>query len=132
MEYIEQRYLIKASPEKVWDALTNPTTIAKWGGGPAKMSGEVGFEFSLWGGEVYGKNLEIEDLPNDGKKLVQEWYGGEWEYPSIVTIQIISDDHTTEVTLIHTDLPKDEIEDFNEGWRDYYFGPIKKLLERLK
>jgi activator of HSP90 ATPase len=130
MKEIKQRYLIKASLSKVWDALTNPKTIEKWGAGPALMSEEVGFEFSLWGGEVYGKNLFVEELENDGKKLVQEWFGGEWEIPSIVTIILNADDHTTEILLEHRGLPQDEVDEFADGWKEYYFIPIKKLLEK--
>lgn len=125
MKYIEQRYLIKVRPEKVWDALTNQKTIKEWGAGPAVMNDKVGAEFSLWGGDVYGKNLEVLEK----KKLVQEWYGGEWAVPSIVTIKLSYDGDCTEVLLYHKDLPKSEVKEFDEGWRDYYFGPIKKLLE---
>ncbi len=125
MDFIEQRYLIKAKPEKVWDALTNPKTIEKWGGGPVKMEDIVGFEFSFWGGDIFGKNIEI--VKN--KKLVQEWYGGEWEIPSIATFTLNYDGKVTEVILNHKDVPKTEMKEFDEGWRDYFMGPIKKLLE---
>lgn len=129
MDIIEQRYLIRATPDKIWRALTNPKVIEKWGGGPAKMSDKVGFEFSLWGGDIYGKNVEVINSSKSEKKLVQEWYGGEWEFPSLVTFILNYDGEKTEVILVHKDLPKDEITDFAEGWRDFYFGPIKKLLE---
>ena len=129
MKIIEQRYLIKAKPDKVWDALTNPETIQKWGGGPARMSDKVGFEFSLWGGDIYGKNLEVDNPQTGERKLVQEWYSGEWEIPSIVTFKLNFDGRETEVILVHKDVPKKEIKDIDEGWRDYYMGPIKRILE---
>jgi activator of HSP90 ATPase len=128
MKFIEQRYTIQTSPEKVWDALVNPETIKKWGGGPVVMSDKAGTEFSLWGGDVYGKNLEVDK----NKKLVQEWYGGEWAYPSTVTFSLSADGHCTEVILVQKDVPENEIKDINEGWRDYYMEPIKKLLEKNK
>jgi len=123
---IKKRYIISAKKDKVWDALVNPDTIKKWGAGPAVMSSVVGFDFSLWGGDVYGKNLEVDE----GKKLVQEWYGGEWDNPSIVAFDLHADDHTTEVILEHKGVPDEEIEDIDAGWDDYYLGPIKNLLER--
>ena len=125
MDVIIQRYRIIAKSDKVWDALVNPKTIEKWGGGPAVMEDKIGFEFSLWGGDVYGKNIEVERY----KKLVQEWYGGEWNRPSIVTISLNADGHCTEVLLEQKDIPLEEIKEINEGWRDYYFEPLKKLLE---
>jgi hypothetical protein len=31
--------------------------------------------------------------------------------------------------LIHSNVSEDRLEDFTEGWKDYYFDPIKELLE---
>lgn len=126
---IKQRYLIKATQDKVWSALVNPETIEKWGGGPAKMKGEVGFSFSLWGGDVWGKNLEVVNPESGEKKLVQEWYGGEWEVASIVTFKLNASNGYTEIILEHKGYPKEEKEDLAAGWNDYYLGAIKKLLE---
>jgi len=127
---IKQRYLIKADFEKVWDALVNPKTIEKWGAGPAVMSSEVGFEFSLWGGDIWGKNLEVINPKKGEKKLVQEWYGGEWETPSIVSFKLNAGNGYTEVILDHENVPKDEVQDISAGWNDYYLGAIKKYLEK--
>ena len=126
MADIKQRYTILAEPEKVWDALVNPEIIEKWGGGPAVMSEDVGSEFSLWGGDIYGRNIEVEK----GIKLVQEWYGGEWDSPSLVTFKLSADDHCTEIILEQKDVPEGEMKDIDAGWHDYYLGPIKRLLER--
>jgi activator of HSP90 ATPase len=126
MKVIKQRYRILAKPQKVWDALVNPKTIEQWGGGPAVMSTDVGFDFSLWGGDVYGKNKEVQRE----KKLVQEWYRGEWDHPSTVTFEIHADAHCTEIILEQKDVPEDEIEDIDTDWRESYLGPLKRLVER--
>lgn len=55
MKTIKQTYLINASRQDVWQALIDPVIIDKWGGGPARMNDRVGTEFSLWGGDIYGK-----------------------------------------------------------------------------
>ncbi len=72
---------MKVSLKDVWDAFVDPKKIAEWGGGPAKMRGEVHFKFSLWGGDIHGTNKEVKKE----KKLVQEWYAGNWPKPSIVS-----------------------------------------------
>ena len=59
MKIIKKNYVVNASIEKVWDALVNPSTINKWGGGPAKMSAVSASEFELWGGDIYGKNTKV-------------------------------------------------------------------------
>ncbi len=125
MKSIKQTYEINASVDKVWDALVNPKTIEKWGGGPVKMSDQEGFEFVLWGGDIYGKNKEV--VKN--KKLVQDWFSGKWEKPSIVTFLLTSLDNKTIVELIHTDIPDNEADDIEQGWKDYYMIPLKQLVE---
>lgn len=118
---------IKAEPQDVFTALTNPFSIELWSGGQAVMSAEVGFEFSLWDGDIIGKNLEV--LSNE--KLVQEWYFGEEveELKSIVTIKLWEKRNNTSVELNHTNIPDEAYDNIVEGWNEAYFGAIKALLE---
>jgi activator of HSP90 ATPase len=122
---IKQKYLIKAPVEDVWEALTNPDIIDKWGGGPSKFDKRIGGNFSFWGGDIWGKNMEIIDK----KKLVQEWFGGDWPKPSIATFKIMGDGKITMVELLHKNVPRSEEADFADGWKRYFLGEIKKLLE---
>jgi len=126
MKIIKQNYQIKAPAKKVWAALTEPNEIAAWGGGPAKMSAAEDAKFSLWGGDIWGKNINV--VPE--KKLVQEWFGGEWPKPSILTILLKEKKGVTEIKITHAGMPSDEIEDITEGWKDYYLGPMKEYLEK--
>lgn len=105
--------------------MVNPNIIEKWGGGSAKMNDQKEFEFELWGGDIYGKNKEV--IKN--KKLVQEWFSGKWEKPSIVTFLLTSLDNKTKVELTHTDIPDSEADDIEKGWKDYYMIPLKQLVE---
>lgn len=125
MNQISQIYKINAPLAKVWQALIDPKTIALWGAGPAKMSDEQGGNFSLWGGDIWGTNIKVLKQ----KMLVQDWYGGKWEKPSIVTFDLSEAKGVTTVVLTHNNLPADEVENFADGWRDYYMGAIKELLE---
>lgn len=125
MKAIKQTYHIHAPVEKVWKALVDPQDINEWGGGPVKMSDKVGIEFSLWGGDIHGTNKDV--VTN--KKLVQEWFGGEWDAPSIVTFVLSVKDDSTEVELIHENVPDSEAKDIEQGWKDYYMGPLKEFVE---
>jgi uncharacterized protein YndB with AHSA1/START domain len=126
MKTIRQTYLINSSLAFVWDALTNPETIEKWGGGPAKMDDKVGTKFILWGGDIWGKNLKV--IKN--QFLIQEWYGSKWAKPSKVTFTLKEEGKGVKVTLLHEDVPDGEEKDIAEGWKMYYLGPIKELLEK--
>ncbi len=121
--YIE----IKAEPQDVYTALTNPFTIELWSGEEAVMSTEPDTEFSIWGGYIVGKNLAFE--PN--KLIQQEWYFGEEidAEPSIVTIKIWPKKTHSSVELLHTNIPSEAYENIVEGWKEAYLGAVKKLLE---
>ena len=125
MKAIRQTYHIKAPIGEVWKGLVDPKYIEGWGGGPAKMSDKVGSQFSLWGGDIYGKNIEV--IAN--KKLVQEWFGGKWDKPSIATFALSSKNDQTTIEFTHVDVPESEYKDIEQGWKDYYLGPLKDYLE---
>ena len=95
---------IAAEPEEVFSALTNPFQIELWSGYPADMKPEAGYEFSLWEGDIAGVNLEI--VPN--KRLVQEWFFGETEHPSVVRIELRKEGSgNTQVVLEHSNIPEE-------------------------
>ena len=126
MKSFSKTYVIKSSISKVWDALVNPNTIDNWGGGPAKMAPVAGTKFSLWGGDIHGTNTKV----TSEKKLVQDWYSGDWPEPSVVTFSLTGTGDTTEVKLTHTNIPDAEFSDIKSGWDDYYMIPLKKLAEQ--
>jgi len=125
MKNLKKYYKVHATPEYVFKALTNPLTIELWTGSPAIMDDQPGTEFSLWDGDISGKNIEVEP----GKMLKQEWYFGEQEEPSIVTIKLHPDGKGTSVELLHINIPDEDFESILEGWDKYYFAPLKELVE---
>jgi len=125
---LKQTYLIKVPIDKVWQALVDANIIDKWGGGPAKMDALVGTKFSLWGGSVWGKNLEVVAR----KKLVQDWYSEEepkWRKPSKATFTLQSESGSTRLELLHENVPDENAKAIDQGWKDYYLGPLKNYLE---
>ncbi len=125
VQVIRQSYIIHAKASEVWKAMTDVEEIEKWGAGPAKMDDKVGTKFKLWDGDIHGKNLEL--IPK--KRLVQEWFSGSWKTPSKVHIALSEEHGTTYIDLLHEDVPDNEKEEINKGWKNYYFGPLKNYLE---
>ena len=125
MKTIEQTYEIKAPLEEVWRAFVDSKIIEKWGGGPAKMSDKENNPFSLWGGDIWGTNTKVVKH----KLLEQHWTSGKWEKPSKVQFSFSEYDGKTTVKLLNTDVPDKSAKDIDQGWKDYYLGPIKELLE---
>jgi uncharacterized protein YndB with AHSA1/START domain len=125
MKDYKQYYLIPADPEEVYKALTNPDEIRYWTGEEASMSTEPGSEFELFEGSISGKNLEFEA----GKKIVQQWYFGEQETPSLVTIKLHPHKKGTSAELRHTNIPDEAFADIAEGWDGAYFGSLIAYFE---
>jgi activator of HSP90 ATPase len=124
MKTFRKTFKINAEPSDIYSALTNPYTIELWSGYAAVMSEQPGSEFSYWEGDICGKNLEfIKD-----KKIVQEWYFGDQEAKSVVTVTIQKDKENSLVTVEHTNIPDDDFHDIAEGWREFIMGAIKDFF----
>ncbi|MBK7888923.1 MAG: SRPBCC domain-containing protein [Bacteroidetes bacterium] len=121
----KEYFIIPTAPSDVYAAITNPLTIQLWTGEEAIMSTIPGSEFSMWEGSITGRNLEFEE----NKKIVQEWYFGDQEPASVVTIKLHPHKQGTSVELMHTNIPVDTYDDIVEGWRESYFGEIANFFE---
>lgn len=113
-------FIILAEPSDIYAAITNPLTIRLWTGEEAIMSTEPGSEFSLWEGAICGKNIEFEE----NKKIVQQWYFGDQEEASIVTIKLHPHKQGTSVELRHSNIPDEAYDDIVDGWNENYMGSL--------
>ena len=125
MKTIRQKHHLPATPEEVYLALTNSFTIELWSGYPAEMSTSPESEFSLFEGDIVGKNLGFEE----NKLLRQQWYFEGEEKESIVTIQLKIEKNNTVAELTHTNVPDEVYEEMLEGWKKNYFGALKKFFK---
>jgi activator of HSP90 ATPase len=125
MKDFKKYYLIPATPEDIYSALTNPITLQLWTGDPAEMSTTPDAEFSLWDGSIIGKNIEFEI----NKKIVQQWYFEGQDEPSIVTIKLHPDKQGTSVEVRHTNIPDEAYTDITDGWNDVYMGSLADFFE---
>jgi len=124
MENIKRYYTLSADPADVFNALTNKKILEIWTGESAEMKPVAGTEFSLWDGSITGKNLEVVE----NKKIVQQWYFGEEEGESIVTLKLHPHRKGTSVELIHTNIPDEAFKNISEGWDEDFFGALKELF----
>ena len=125
MNKIEQTYLINASPQEVWRALTEDVVIQKWSDASATFVPQAGMDYSLWDGSIVGKIIEA--VPN--KKLAQTWKPNDWTIDnSIVTFTLTPVGKKTRVDLLHENVEEFDYEGTREGWDIYYLGAIKRMF----
>ena len=125
---------IKASPAKVWAAITRPEQMLQWWGpdaGPTlkveadvRPGGRFSVVFRLLNGQEHNPTgFYREVIPE--RKLVFTWdLPGALEPESLVTFLLKPLDTGTELTLIHAHLPDEEARASHEqGWN----GLLDKL-----
>ncbi|MDQ0318679.1 uncharacterized protein YndB with AHSA1/START domain [Pararhizobium capsulatum DSM 1112] len=118
---------IKASPARVWAAITRPEQMLQWWGpdaGPTlkaeadvRPGGRFSILFRLLNGEEYNPTGVYQDVLPE-QKLVFTWeWAGMPERESLVSFLLRPLDGGTELTLIHEGLPDEEARKSHEqGW----------------
>jgi uncharacterized protein YndB with AHSA1/START domain len=119
MKSFKKYYIIPATPEEIYKALTTEITIRLWTGDNVEIDPKEGGEFSLWDGSINGRFIEL--IPD--KKIVQEWYFGD-EEQSIVTIKLHEHRKGTSFEVNHMNIPDEAYDDIVDGWEYEYVGSL--------
>ncbi|MCO5248713.1 MAG: SRPBCC domain-containing protein [Chitinophagales bacterium] len=120
MKDYKKYFFVPEEREIVYKALTTQKTINLWTGEEALMIAEPNTEFEIFSGAIVGKNLEFEE----NKKIVQQWYFGDEEPVSIVTLKLHDQKNGTSIELLHTNIPGEAYKDIVDGWNDTYFAAL--------
>lgn len=124
---VKQTVTFRASPHNIYEALMDSKKHAQFTGGEAKISRKVGGKFTAFDGYSEGINVELVA----DKKIVQTWRASDWPegHYSKATFSLKEVEGGTRLTFTQTGVPEEHYEDISQGWRDYYWAPMKKLLE---
>ncbi len=126
---IEVSAVIPASAERIYKAwLSSDGHGAITGGSTAKVDGKVGGEFTAWDGYISGKTLEVEK----NRRIVQSWRTTDFppgSHNSRLEVRLEEANGGTKVTLAHTNIPAGQGPEYEQGWKDFYFKPMKKYFK---
>jgi uncharacterized protein YndB with AHSA1/START domain len=129
---ITQKILIpKVSPKQVYEAYVDPKIHSEFTGSEATGKPVVGGKFTAWDEYISGKFLELEE----GKRVVQEWISTDFPegYPSSkLELTFSAVPKGTEITMVHSDVPKEQEDETAEGWTEFYWEPMKKYFKKEK
>lgn len=121
---------IKASPARVYAAITEPTQMIQWWGpdaGPTlraeadvRPGGRFSVVFRLLNGQEYNPTGVYREVVPD-RKLVFTWeLPGAPEPDTLVTFELVPIDGGTELTLRHERLPDEEAcRSHEQGWNGF-------------
>jgi activator of HSP90 ATPase len=137
-EWIHQERVFHASRKRIYDALTDARQFAKIvelsgamqgtppGTKAAEISGEVGGAFTIFGGHIVGRQVEL--VPS--QRIVQAWRVVDWkpgDY-SIAKFELTEQGAETKIVFDHTGFPRGTAEHLASGWEEHYWGPLRKFL----
>ncbi|MBI1222071.1 MAG: ATPase [Bacteroidetes bacterium] len=125
MKDLKKYAILPVEPDIVYAALTREATVQLWTGSYAEMEAKPGAEFSMWDDDIVGKFLELDP----GKKIVQQWYFGDDQEDSIVTIVLHPHKKGTSMEIRHTGIPDDFFENIEEGWDDVYIAALADFFD---
>lgn len=138
-ESIHQEVAFKASRKRVYDALTDSRqfervvqlsdamkTRMKPGAPPAQISPEAGGAFTLFGGLIVGRHVEL--VRNE--RIVQAWRPAYWTpgVYSIVKFELSDSGAGTKLVLDQKGFPEGDAQSLYDGWNENYWQPLTKYL----
>ena len=92
----------------------------------AEIHREVGGTFSVFGGHIIGRNLEL--VPN--RLIVQAWRVVDWPEGiySLARFELTAQVAGTRLQFDHTGFPSELAEHLEAGWRDHYWAALRKYF----
>jgi uncharacterized protein YndB with AHSA1/START domain len=138
---IHQEVVFAASPARVYRALTdakkfdevvrlsaamNSGMTTMLGSAPTQIDAQPGGAFSLFGGYVTGRMLEL--VAN--ARIVQAWRAGSWDAGlySIARFVLTPQGTGTKLIFDHAGFPDAAAAHLAEGWHINYWEPLAKSL----
>lgn len=125
---IHHEISIAATPQKIFEALTDSDKFSELTGTVAKIDLAAGGKFSCFNGMISG--ITIEAIP--AVRLVQAWRVGNWDEGiySIVKFEFeVVSDSETKLIFDHVGFPSEHKKHLDEGWHERYWQPIKNFLK---
>lgn len=115
--------------EVLFKAWLDSKEHSKFTGSPAKISPKVGGKFSAWDGYITRETTEIDK----NNKIVQQWRTTEFpdsSPDSILMLTFKKAKNGTKLILEHTRIPEGQADEYRQGWKEFYFEPMKKYFSK--
>ena len=117
---------LKASPQRIYAILLDAKQFAAFTGQPAEIDPKEGGRFSLFAGQIVGRNVELVS----NQRIVQAWRPAHWTPGiwSLVAFELKPQTAGTIVSLDHKGFPVGDFDHLEWGWHAHYWEPLKKFL----
>lgn len=128
---IRQEVEFSASAHEVYEALMDEGKHSAFTGSAAKISREEGGPFSAYDGDITGRNVKL--VPD--ALIVQDWYceTDGWPEGHYSRAEFSLKDRKgggCVLEFTQTGVPEGSFEEISEGWKEYYWEPMKRMLRK--
>ena len=116
---------LNVKAEKLYIDWLDSEAHSKFTGSAARIDPSLNGKFTAWDGYIFGTNKSLEPF----HKIVQTWRTTEFsekDDDSILEVTFESTGDKTRLVLKHSNIPVGKGEDYKQGWKDFYFEPMKK------
>jgi activator of HSP90 ATPase len=113
--------------EKIYNAWLDSQAHTAMTGTPAEIDPVVGGKFTAWDRYIQGKTLAAEPY----RRILQAWRTTEFPEDSPDSrLEILFEEleDSAQVTLLHSEIPEGQAEDYRQGWTEYYFEPMGRYF----
>jgi len=133
-ESIHQEVVVNATSRRIYEALTDSaqfTQVTRFSpvmnAAPAKIGRAVGESFTLFGGHIVGRHVELVPF----RRIVQAWRVVDWGSGvySIAKFDLTDQGPQTRIVFDHTGFPNGKADHLAEGWHLNYWKPLEKYFE---
>jgi activator of HSP90 ATPase len=117
---------MKPAPERIYAALLDAKQFAAFSGLAAEIDPAPGGVFSLFGGQIVGRNIEtVKD-----QRIVQAWRPTHWDpgVYSIAHFELKARGAESSLIFDHTGFPAGDADSLDSGWKNHYWEPMKKYF----
>jgi len=116
----------KVRPQRIYKVLLDSQQFVALTGRPAKIDPTAGGSFSLFGGLILGRNIELVPF----QRIVQAWRPAHWDpgVYSIVKFEFQDQGDVTRMLLDHKGFPEAEAAGLDSGWKEHYLEPLARFL----
>jgi len=121
--------ILGATPHDIYEILIDSKRHGKLTQQPTKVSRRVGGVFKV-GHDLEGKHLAL----TKDRRIVQTWRANNWPKGtySKATFALTRAAGGTRVSFTQTGVPDEFYSEISKGWRDYYWGPLRKQFARRR
>ena len=123
---IHQEENFAVPPQRLYAVLTQEKEFAAATGAPATIGAGEGGPFSLFGGAIVGRTIEL--VPD--QRVVQAWRDSAWGpgVYSVARFELSAAGQGTHLVFEQGGYPMSDYASLVSGWHSHYWEPMKKYF----